>query len=79
MKLFETFLIAGLVAVAFAIITGFFMPLVWLPKFHDYLLGLPGSPVLMDWSFWLVFPITAIILFGAVFLSGRKTYRKTTA
>lgn len=78
-KLFETFLMVGIVAVVFAIITGFFMPLVWLPKFHDYLLGLPAYPILMDWSFGLVFPITAIILFGAVSLSGRKTYGKITA
>lgn len=71
MKLFETLIIVGIVAVVFAIITGFFMPLVWLPKFHDYHLGLPVSSVLIDWGLWLVFPITTIILFGTVFLSGR--------
>lgn len=72
-KLFENVLIAGLVAVAFAIITGFFMPLVWLPEFHNYLLGLPASHTLIAWSFWLIFPITTILLLGTIFLSGRET------
>jgi hypothetical protein len=67
LRVIETVLTAPLFAVVFAMITGFFMPLAWLPKFHD-LLGLPGSPFMMEWSGWLVLPITTIILAVAVFL-----------
>ena len=42
-KLIEIAVMALLTGGAFEVVSGFFMPLVWLPKFHDYLLGLPGS------------------------------------
>jgi len=71
-KFCETLLMAWLVAVVFDVVTGFFMPLVWLPIFHDYLLGLPVSSFMLDWSRWLVLPTTALILFIAIFLSGNK-------
>ena len=71
-KFCETLLMAWLVAVIFEVITGFFMPLVWLPVFHDYLLGLPVSSFMEDWSHWLVLPTTALFLFIAIFLSGKK-------
>ncbi len=70
-KFCETLLMAWLVAVIFEVITGFFMPLVWLPVFHDTL-GLPVSSFMEDWSRWLVLPTTAIFLFIAILLSGKK-------
>jgi len=68
----ETFLMTFLVAIVFGFISGYFMPLVWLPLFHNYQLGLPGSSFMVDWSRWLVFPTTVIFLFSAIFLSGDK-------
>jgi hypothetical protein len=69
-KVGEALVMAWFVAAVFERITGSIMPLAWLPKFHDYLLGLPSSSFMVDWSHWLVFPTTAVVLFGAVFLSG---------
>jgi hypothetical protein len=71
-KSVETLLAVSLVARVFEIVTGWIMPLAWLPQFHDYLLGLPGSGFMLQWSRWLVLPATAIILFIAVLLSGTK-------
>ena len=65
-KVCETLLMACLVGLIFETITGVAMPLVWLPKFHDYILGLPGSSFMVEWSHWLVLPTTVIILFGDV-------------
>jgi hypothetical protein len=76
-KFLETILIALLVAAVFEIVTGFLMPLIWLPIFQDYLIGFPGSLFMEDWSRWLVFPITAMILFVAMFFFG-KTYNFIT-
>jgi len=63
---------AYLVGLLFEITTGIAMPLVWLPKFHDYLLGLPSSSFMEEWSRWLVLPITSIILFGDILFFGYK-------
>lgn len=77
-KFCETLLMTLLVAVIFTFVTDFFMPLVWLPRFHDSL-GLPGSAFMHYWSLWLVFPTTTFILVGAVFLAGnRKIYTPST-
>ncbi len=73
LKLIETFLSAWFVAKVFEVVAGFLMPLSWLPKFHDYLLGLPGSAFTYEWSRGLVFPVTAVTLSIAVFLSGKMT------
>jgi hypothetical protein len=70
-KLFEALLMAWLVAVIFKTVTDFFMPLVWLPRIKNTLM-LPGSVFVDYWSYWLVFPVTAIIFFIAIFLSGQK-------
>ena len=69
LRVIEIGLTASLVAGVFVIATSFFMPLTWLPKFHDYKLGLPASPLLIKWSGRLIFPITIITLFSAVLLS----------
>ncbi len=71
-KFFEIGVMALLAAVVFGIVAGLFMPLVWLPKFHDYLLGLPASPFMVHWSRWFIFPATTIILFIAISLSRNK-------
>ena len=72
-KLFEAVLMASVIAVVFAIVTGIFMPLVWLTIFRNSPSpGIPGSAFILDWSRWLVLPATAIILFGAILLSGSK-------
>jgi hypothetical protein len=71
-KFFEISLMALLVAVIFTVVTGFFIPLVWLPIFHDYLLGLPGSSFMVRWSRLLLFPSATIILFIALYLSGNN-------
>ncbi len=70
-KLFETLLLALLIAKVFEIATGFFMPFAWLPQFSDYL-GLPASPFTADWSRWFIFPATAMLLFIAMSLSRNK-------
>ncbi|MDP1541463.1 MAG: hypothetical protein Q8L72_12535 [Moraxellaceae bacterium] len=75
-KLFEIGVMALLAAVIFFIVSGFMMPLIWLPKFHDYLLGFPSSPFTVNWSRWFIFPVTAIILFSAMFLSRDKNLEK---
>ena len=71
-KLTEIGVMALLTAVVFGVVAGLFMPLVWLPKFHDYLLGLPASPFMVNWSRWFIFPATTIILFITIFLSRNK-------
>jgi hypothetical protein len=45
-----------------AIWAGIILPLVWLPQFGDYLLGLPGSEVASRSAMPLVFPIEFAIL-----------------
>jgi hypothetical protein len=75
-KLFEIGIMALVTAVVFDIVSSFMMPLIWLPKFHDYLLGLPSSPFMINWSRWFIFPATAIILFIASLLSGDKNLEK---
>ena len=72
-KLFEIGVAALLIAIVFVVVAGFLMPLVWLPIFHSYLLGLPASPFMEYWSRWFILPTTAIILFIAMFLSRNKT------
>jgi len=71
-KVAETLLVAWAVATVFQTISGMVLPLAWLPNFHDYLLGLPASAFMLTWSRWVVFPLTAIILCFAIFLSGKK-------
>ncbi len=76
-RLIETVFAASLIARVFVIVSGFLMPLVWLPKFHDYLLGLPVSPFMINWSRWLVLPATVVILLcNAVFSSETMKRRK---
>ncbi len=71
-KLVEIGVMALLTAAVFEVVAGFFMPLVWLPIFHDYLLGLPASSFMIDWSRWFILPTTTIILFITIFLSRNK-------
>jgi hypothetical protein len=40
--------------------TGFLVPLIWLPKFGDYLLGLPASPTAVVTSWYVVFPLSIL-------------------
>ena len=62
---FRLFLIiAG--SVIFSDVSGFFMPLSWLPEFNDYLLGLPGSTFAVIGGWVFVFPTTFIALFLAI-------------
>jgi hypothetical protein len=75
-RLIETVFATSLIARVFVIVSGFLMPLVWLPKFHDYLLGLPASPFMMNWSRWLILPATIVILCSAVFSSETIKRRK---
>ena len=66
-KVCEGTLIAWLVAVVVDQVTGFLMPLAWLPLFHDTL-GLPGSDFVMSWSHRLILPITTLMLGLAILL-----------
>jgi hypothetical protein len=72
-KFGETLLMVLLVAVIFTFVTGFLMPLIWLPKLHDYRIGLPGSSFMEYWVVRLVLPTTILILLGAVFISENTT------
>jgi hypothetical protein len=72
-KLIEIVLVIVSIAKIFEIAAGIIMPLVWLPQFNDYLLGLPGSEFTANWSSWLIFPATAIILFVGLLLSRNKS------
>jgi hypothetical protein len=67
-KILETLVAALFVAKVFEIAAGIFMPFAWLSQFGDYL-GLPGSVFTANWSRWLIFPATTIILFIALILS----------
>lgn len=69
-------LLAVALARVFAITAGWAMPLVWLPKFHDYLLGMPVSTFAIYWSDWVVFPVTALILAYAMLVS--RPHDRTT-
>ncbi len=69
--IFEILFIVLFVAKVFELVTGFLMPLTWLPQFIDSL-GLPGSEFASNWSRWFVFPATAIILFVALIFSRNK-------
>jgi hypothetical protein len=53
-------------SVVFCYASGVVMPLSWLPKFNDYLLGLPGSQFAFEGSWLFVFPITILVIFLAV-------------
>ena len=46
----------------FSVASGYFMPLIWLPVVHDYLLGLPVSVFAISGSWAFVFPATAITM-----------------
>ena len=70
--LLETLLVVLFLAKVFEIATGILMPLAWLPKFHDIIGLLPGSPFMEKWSRWFIFPATAIILFAAMTLSRNR-------
>jgi hypothetical protein len=72
-KLLESFIGVMLIAKIFEIASGIIMPLAWLPQFNDYLLGLPASEFTANWSRWLIFPATAIILFVALMLFRNKS------
>jgi hypothetical protein len=69
-KLFEILLMSLFVADTFANVGGFFMPFAWLPVFFNTL-GVPVSLFVSTWS-WLVVPLTTVILFIALLLSGIK-------
>ena len=70
-KMVGNFVLALLLARVFEITAGFFMPFAWLPLFSDSP-GLPGSPFAANWSHWLIFPATAILLFATLLLPGDK-------
>jgi hypothetical protein len=72
-KIVESLLQVLLIAKVFEIAAGVIMPLVWLPQFNDYSLGLPGSDFTANWSHWFIFPATAIILFAALMSSRNKS------
>ncbi len=55
----ETALVVLLITAVTTFVSGFVLPLVWLPKLHDFLLGLPGSSFAVVWSLWLIAPATA--------------------
>jgi hypothetical protein len=69
----EALFMALVLALAASILAGSVMPLVWLPKFHDYLLGLPGSTWAATWSGWLVLFPTAGLLSAAMLFSTIST------
>jgi hypothetical protein len=56
------------IALVFTVASGFFMPLIWLPMFNDYQLGIPASQVAASWCWWMVLPVT-LALFIAIFAS----------
>ncbi|HRJ75085.1 MAG TPA: hypothetical protein PLX90_03760 [Anaerolineales bacterium] len=72
-KLLEMLFVVSLIAKVFEIVAGIIMPLAWLPQFNDYLLGLPASVFTANWSRWLIFPATAIILFVTLMLSDNQS------
>ena len=43
------------------------MPLVWLPVFGDYLLGIPVSLIAAKASWYVVFPLVVVIFLLAVY------------
>jgi len=71
-KLLETLLAVSLIAKIYELAAGDLMPIVWLSEFHDYVLGIPGSLFMRDWSGWMVLPTTAVILWIAMLFSKIK-------
>lgn len=71
LKILESLIVALFVAKTFEIITGFLIPLGWMPKFHDHF-SAAVSLFMTDWSRWFIFPMTAVILFITFLLSGIK-------
>jgi hypothetical protein len=69
----ESLFMALLMAAIFGIASGYVRPLVWLPVFHAYLLGLPASDLMLDWSYRLILPATAAVLLFAMRLSEGET------
>jgi hypothetical protein len=49
------------VAALFRYVSGFIMPLVWLPVLHDYLIGIPASQIAPPASWIVVFPLVLFI------------------
>jgi hypothetical protein len=73
-KSLEMLIMVLLIAKAFEVTSGFFMPFAWLPEFYDQI-GLPMSQFASNWSRWFIFPATAIILFIALALSRNKNLK----
>jgi hypothetical protein len=70
-KLLEATLAALLIALTFAIVSGIFMPWIWLAIFRDSP-GVPGDEFMFGWSLFFVLPTTAIVLLRSAFLSGNE-------
>jgi len=60
-------LLAISTALLFRYATGSLMPLVWLPVFGDYLLGIPVSFIAAKASWYVVFPLVVVIFVLAVY------------
>ena len=60
-SLISRVLLAVSVGMLFRDVAGLIMPLVWLPLFGDYLLGLPVSPLADSGSWYVVFPLVVVI------------------
>ena len=64
-------LLAVVTGIVYRYVAGLLMPLYWLPKYGDYLLGLPVSSLAEKASWYVVFPLLMLIfMFSAA--GGRK-------
>jgi hypothetical protein len=55
------------------------MPLVWLPVFGDYLLGIPVSLIAARASWYVVFPLVILIFVLAVYRTTDEGNEKAPA
>jgi hypothetical protein len=60
LKITAHILVALTNGVVFRYATGVLMPLIWLPEFGDYLLGLPASPTALAASWYVIFPLSTL-------------------
>jgi hypothetical protein len=70
-----TVLISAIIAVIYRYVAAFFMPIVWLTVFNDYMLGLPASYYAYKAS-WLLYPSTFLLATIAVSKIGFMERRK---
>src|SRR6185503_4920168 len=63
-----TIVSVSFLALVFSFVTADLLPLIWLPKFHEYMFGLPTSSF-MVWGWFFALPITFSVLSWMLYAS----------